>query len=197
MPVCASADGTILHADLDGDGRLDEVRDPEREGTVAVVSDSDDDPWRADLDQVLEWWNSRTSGLEARGTFGDFDGDGYVDLALFFSEPHLGDDPVDNMPVHEVRYGPLARDLSSDRVGPIRIGWGGFVYGVRATDQDGDGRAELQVFQTAGDGAVNHFTGRQDDGGVTVNEETVDFHDRSSWKATDLGWSDFGTCPED
>lgn len=200
MPVCASADGTILRADVDGDGHVDEIRDPEREGTITVVSEEGDPPWWIGLDHALdrqELASLTTSELEARGTFGDFDGDGHVDMALFLSEPHSGDDPVDNMPVHEVRYGPLARDLTSERVGPIRIGWGGFVYGVRASDQDGDGRAELEVFQTAGDGGVDHFTGHQDDGGVSVDREVSGFHALSTWRETEPGWSDFGVCSDE
>ena len=134
--------------------------------------------------------------METRGTIGDFDGDGYVDLALFFSEPYSGDVPVENMPLHEVRYGPLARDLTSERVGPVRIESGAFVYEVRATDQDGDGRAELQVLQTAGDGTVAHLTGSQDDDGVTLaREEEVDNH--PTWQVTEPGWRDFGDCPDE
>src|SRR5699024_8264880 len=113
MPVCANADGTVLRADVDGDGHVDQIRDPEREGTPAVVADGGDSPWRAHLGHALDWEGLQEAmdsdaDLEARGAFGDFDGDGHVDLALFLSEPHLVDDPVENMPVHEVRYGPLA-----------------------------------------------------------------------------------------
>ncbi|MFL1437561.1 hypothetical protein ACJOT0_22390, partial [Nocardiopsis sp. frass2] len=125
---------------------------------------------------------------------GDFDGDGHVDLALFFAAPHRGDDPIEDMPVHEVHFGPLARDLTSGRVGPLRIGFEGFVYGVRAGDRNGDGRAELQVFQTAGDGAVEHYVGYYDDGGITVADESAGFHDRSSWQGTEPGWGDFEAC---
>lgn len=196
MAVCSESEGTVLHADVDGDGHLDEVRDPDREGVITVEGGGD--AWRTDLHDTL----SRLVGIvrvddpdrETRGTLGDFDGDGHVDLALFWSAPHSGDDPVEDMPIHEVHFGPLSRDLTSERVGPLRIDFKGFVYGIRAGDQNGDGRAELQVFQTAGDGGVDQRVGHYDDGGVTVDNETIDFHDTSSWRRTDLGWDDIETC---
>lgn len=87
----------------------------------------------------------------------DVDGDGHVDLALFWSGPTLGDDPVDDMPIHEVHFGPLSRDLTSERVGPLRTDYESFVSEVRAGDLDGDGRAELQAIQYAGDGVYEPF----------------------------------------
>ncbi len=198
LPVCANSEGTVLHADVNGDGHLDEVRDPDREGVITVEGGGDS--WEADLDDALArlgYAGSEDPEREARGTLGDFDGDGYVDLALFFAAPHLGDDPVEDMPVHEVHFGPLAQDLTSERVGPLRIDFKGFVYGVRAADPDGDGRAELQVFQTEGDGAVDHHVGHYRDDGVTVDGESVDSHDRSSWQGTERGWGDFEVCSDE
>ncbi|MEU3306077.1 hypothetical protein ACWGSK_03120 [Nocardiopsis sp. NPDC055551] len=198
MAVCANSEGTVLRADVNGDGHLDEVRDPAREGVITVEGGGDS--WEADLDDALArlgYAGSEDPKREARGTLGDFDGDGYVDLALFFATPHLGDDPVEDMPVHEVHFGPLAQDLTSERVGPLRIDFKGFVYGARAADPDGDGRAELQVFQTEGDGAVDHHVGHYRDDGVTVDGESVDSHDRSSWQGTERGWGDFEVCSDE
>ena len=195
MAVCSESVGTVLRADVDGDGHLDEVRDPNHKGMITVEGGGD--PWQADLHDTL----SRLVGIvrvddpdrETRATLGDFDGDGHVDLALFWSGPTLGDDPVDDMPIHEVHFGPLARDLTSERVGPLRTDYESYVSEVRAGDLDGDGRAELKMIQYAGDGVYEPHIGHYHDGGITV--ELVP-HD-SSLRDSDLGWSDFEPCSDE
>lgn len=131
----------MLRANVDGDGHLDEVRDPDREGVITVEGGGS--PWRTDLDDTLArlgFAGSENPDREARATLGDFDGDDYVDLALFWAGSTLGDDPVGDMPIHEVHFGPLSRDLTGENVGPLRIRHGSFVSEVRTGDQDGDGR---------------------------------------------------------
>ena len=180
----------MLRADVDGDCHLDEVRDPDREGVITVEGGGS--PWRTDLDDTLArlgFAGSENPDREARATLGDFDGDGYVDLTLFWSGPTLGDDPVDDMPIHEVHFGPLSRDLTGENVGPLRIRHGSFVSKVRADDQDGDGRAELRVIRYAGDGVYEHLVGRYHDDGITVARASDD----SNLQDSDPGWGDFET----
>ncbi|MEV7867311.1 hypothetical protein AB0P17_14695 [Streptomyces sp. NPDC088124] len=154
--------------------RLDEIHDPDRSGRGSVLFGRADDRIEVDVGEALGVWQKArgllTSDLETRGTFGDFDGDGYLDLALFRSQEDIGDSPRSNLLVHEVRYGPLARDLSGSRSGTIRVHVSFFVAAVRATDEDQDGRAELHVFQSAGDGGYVEYIGRQKDGGVTLSK---------------------------
>jgi hypothetical protein len=199
MAICA-VDSKTLRADVDADGQLDEVHDQNGDGTSSVVFQRDDHRTTVSVGDARGFWQKLRGApeedMETRGTFGDFDGDGYLDLALFYSQRDEGDTPRDNMVVHEVHYGPLARDLSSDRTGTIRMKHSTFVYGVRATDTNHDGRAELQVFQSGGDGAVSRYIGRQYGGGVSVSHEETDFYGVSDWPELKLGWLDFGACAD-
>lgn len=196
--VCSDTGNTSLTADVDADGRLDEIHDPDRSGKGSVLFSRADDRVEVGVGEALGVWQKArgllTSDLETRGTFGDFDGDGYLDLALFRSQEDSGDNPRSNLLVHEVRYGPLARDLSGSRSGTIRVEVSFFVAAVRATDEDQDGRAELHVFQSAGDGGYVEYIGRQEDGGVTLSEADTGYYGYGDWDELRPGWSDFGTC---
>ncbi|MFJ8754786.1 hypothetical protein ACIREO_36575 [Streptomyces sp. NPDC102441] len=197
MAICA-VDSSTLRADVDADGRLDEIRDPGRDGSSSVVVRGDDHRVTVGVGDARGFWQKLRGApkedMETRGTFGDFDGDGYLDLALFYSQDDAGDSPRDNMVVHEVRYGPLASDLSSDRTGTIRMPSPAFVGGVRATDTDHDGRAELQVFQSTGDGVIARHAGRQHKGGISVSGEEPDSYGNGDWSGFERGWPDFGAC---
>ncbi|MFJ6917290.1 FG-GAP repeat domain-containing protein [Streptomyces sp. NPDC101133] len=196
--VCSDTDNTSLTADVDADGRLDEIHDPDRSGEGSVLFSRADERVEVGVGEALGVWQKArgllTSDLETRGTFGDFDGDGYLDVALFRSQKDIGDSPRSNLLVHEVRYGPLARDLSGSRSGTIRVQVSFFVAAVRATDEDQDGRAELHVFQSAGDGAYREYVGRQQDGGLTLSGADTGYYGRGDWDELQPGWSDFGTC---
>ncbi|NYV78050.1 hypothetical protein, partial [Streptomyces sp. UH6] len=154
---------------------------------------------RVTVDEARGLWQklrgALREGMATRGTFGDFDGDGYLDLALFSSRRDSGDSTNSVMPAHEVRYGPLARDLSGSRTGPIRMPSRSFVEGVRTADADHDGRAELQVFQSGGDGTLSRYVGRQEDGGVSVSRrEVAGYAGDDDWRLPATGWRDFGVC---
>ncbi|MFE6637002.1 FG-GAP repeat domain-containing protein [Streptomyces tendae] len=196
--VCSDTGNTSLTADVDADGRLDEIHDPDRSGEGSVLFGRADDRVEVGVGEALGVWQKvrglLTPDLETRGTFGDFDGDGYLDLALFRSQEDSGDNPRSNLLVHEVRYGPLARDLSGSRSGTIRVRVSFFVAAVRATDEDQDGRAELHVFQSAGDGGYTEYVGRQEDGGLTLSEAGTGYYGHGDWDELQPGWSDFGTC---
>ncbi|MEU2085674.1 hypothetical protein ABZ569_27875 [Streptomyces albus] len=199
MPLCAGADNVSLIADVDGDGQRDEVRDPRRNGTITVVFRDGDERSEVGLDKARGLWEKLRDAVRedmaTRGTVGDFDGDGYVDLALFHSQRDTGDSPSDKMPLHEVRYGPLARDLTGSRTGTIRIARKSFVEQVRATDTDRDGRAELQVYQSEGDGVLLGLTGRQEKGGVTMGEGRLpEDTEKEWWEGAPALWQDFAPC---
>ncbi|MDI6520337.1 hypothetical protein QMA61_29605 [Streptomyces coelicoflavus] len=196
--VCSDADGTTLTADIDADGYLDEVRDPGRSGDATVVFSKATTASEVSVGEGRTRWQKAWSALfpdmETRGAFGDFDDDGYVDVALFHSQEDEGDHNRDNVTVHEVRHGPLARDLSGGRTTDIRMRGGGFVYAARATDENGDGRAELHVFQSSGDGAVQQYTGRYEGEGVILSPAEGGFYGRSDVDELELGWQYFGIC---
>lgn len=198
MAICAS-DSSTLRADVDADGRLDEIRYQDDEGAGAVVFRREADrTTTVGVGEARGFWKKLRGALKedmaTRGAFGDFDGDGYLDLALFSSQRDVGDNPRDNMLVHEVHYGPLARDLSSHRTGTIRMGSPVFVFGAWVTDTDHDGRAELQVVQSGGDGTAARLIGRQQGGGITVSDAEADFYAGADWPDAELGRIDFRAC---
>lgn len=199
MAICA-VDSKSLRADVDADGQLDEIRDQGRDGTSSVVFRRDGHRTTVGVGEARGFWQKLRGApredMATRGTFGDFDGDGFLDLALFYSQRDVGDATQDSMVVHEVHYGPLARDLSSDRTGPIRMGGSAFVFAVRATDTDHDGRAELQVVQSGGDGTTDRHIGRQDGGGLSVSDDETGSDGWSGWSGPKLGWLDFGACAD-
>ncbi|MFI6646619.1 hypothetical protein ACIBI8_03200 [Streptomyces sp. NPDC050529] len=196
MTVCAS-DIATLRADVDADGHLDEIRDRNRDGAGSVVFRRDGHRTTVGVGDARGFWpklrGAPKEDMVTRGTFGDFDGDGYLDLALVYSQHDAGDSTRDNMLVHEVRYGPLARDLSGDRTGTIRTGSQAFVYAVWVTDTDHDGRSELQVLQSGGDGMTGRHIGRQHDGGISVGGEEFRGPDRPG---TELGRLAFRACAD-
>ncbi|MFJ9174496.1 hypothetical protein [Streptomyces sp. NPDC102360] len=199
MAICTTLDTSVMRADVDGDGHLDEINDPVHDGVTSVVfSDGD----KADVGDARGTWaklrGTNLDDMATRGTIGDFDGDGYVDLALFYSQDDIGDSPQEAMLVHEVHYGPLARDLTSERTGNIRIRSKTYVDGVRASDQDHDGRAELLIVQSTGDGTSAMRSGVQEDGGISVadkvSDDETDFTTAGDWPPAAHGWQDFKDC---
>ncbi|MFF1919152.1 hypothetical protein ACFVW8_01050 [Streptomyces sp. NPDC058221] len=197
MAICAFG-RTTLRADVDADGHLDEIRDLNRGGVGSVTFQRDDHRTTVGTGAALGFWQklrgAPKEGMATRGTFGDFDGDGYLDLAFFYSRRDSGDNPQEDMLVHEVRYGPLARDLSSDRTGTIRMRQSTFVFGVWVTDTDHDGRSELQVLQSAGDGMAVRHVGRQSGGGISVSDEEADTYAGPDWPGAELGPLGFPAC---
>ncbi|MFE2579178.1 FG-GAP repeat domain-containing protein [Streptomyces sp. NPDC059378] len=195
MAICAP-DGYTLRADVDADGRLDEIN----ASTGSVFFRGDGHRTVGEVDDALGFWQmlrgSWREGMKTRGAFGDFDGDGYLDLAVFYSQENNGDTPMHNMVVHEVHYGPLARDLSSGRTGTIHMWSSSFVYEVRALDANHDGPAELQVFQSKGDGAVVRLAGRQDRGGVSVSREETGLYGESDFPSLDPDALGYGACAD-
>ncbi|XKK39444.1 VCBS repeat-containing protein [Nocardiopsis sp. ARC36] len=98
----------------------------------------------------------------------DFDGDGWLDLAIAASEEITGDSPG-RSPVTELRMGPIS-------------GWGRgqethsllevHMRGLRAVDYDGNNRPDLALHGYEGDGsyAVRGYEGDQEEGLSYRNE---------------------------
>ncbi|MFF3494672.1 hypothetical protein ACFYWS_25335 [Streptomyces sp. NPDC002795] len=101
MEICA-LNNTTLRADVDADGHQDEIYDKTREGDPLVTFGGGD---TVRVEKARWFWQKFrgvwVDDMETRGTFGDFDGDGYIDLALFYSQHDTGDSPEDNMITHE------------------------------------------------------------------------------------------------
>ncbi|MZD05254.1 VCBS repeat-containing protein [Streptomyces sp. SID5785] len=186
---CATDGGTVLRADVDGDGRTDTVTDPGRDSSRTTVAFHDGPTVKPGAVRAPK-------GLQSAVTFGDFDGDGHLDMAVAAGTPDAVDDPAgDAQKVHEVVWGPLGQDLKGEEVSSIKLAGNLFVYRLRASDTDHDGTAELSVFQTQGDGQVARFPtvfhGRDADAGRNGDNA----YDLPHWpERYKPGWADLGTC---
>ncbi|MYQ56787.1 VCBS repeat-containing protein [Streptomyces sp. SID4926] len=191
---CASADGTVLHADIDGDGRADTVTDSGRDSHEVRVTFGGG--------KTLAPNDLAPKGEEigSASTFGDFDGDGHIDMALVAGAQDDSDDPLERTGrVQQIRFGPLHHDLSGEATERIRFREDLFNEGLRASDTNHDKTAELSVFQTGGDGQVNRLPVRMSDRTPTAGEQPLsEGYDKAHWfKRYEPGWADFGTCGGD
>ncbi|MZD07969.1 hypothetical protein GTW43_26450 [Streptomyces sp. SID5785] len=191
--ICVSDENTV-RADIDGDGRTDTVDGAWGRGRYTVrFADGDT---AVPKDALSRWQRTKDvlhSGLQVRAVFGDWDGDHRLDMALFRSQPDDGDMPNDALAVHEVHYGPLSHDLTSDRTGPVRMSSQSFVEGGTATRADAAGKQRLRLEQSAGDGATGLHPGTQDRGGITVDQGgTSPWNPAPTWQRT--ARTDFTRC---
>ncbi|MFI5662457.1 FG-GAP repeat domain-containing protein [Streptomyces sp. NPDC051684] len=192
---CAGERGTVLHADVDGDGRADVVTDPGRDSSRTRVAFGGGKTVRPG---ALVAPNG--SGLAAASTFADFDGDGHLDMAVAAGRRDTTDDPAASAGrVQEIRFGPLGADLKGASRTRIAFDDDLFVWGLRASDADHDGRADLAVFRTAGDGQVARYDVTFDRRRARTGQQDGDnAYDVPHWpQRYKPGWSDFGTCTGD
>ncbi|MYT68158.1 VCBS repeat-containing protein [Streptomyces sp. SID8367] len=188
---CATLHGTLLHTDVDGDGMADTVSDPNRRSDRTSVTFADGTGITPGARAA-----PKGSGLEAVSTFGDFDGDGHLDMAIAAGTPDTVDDPApDAGRVHQVIWGPLGKHLDGKATSQITLASGQFVHGLRSSDGDHDGRAELSVFQNGGDGTVNRYPAVFQGRTVKAVKADGNLYDLAHWpKKFKPGWADVGTC---
>jgi hypothetical protein len=205
QPICASSDGRTLYADVDGDGVVDEVHDSkERDGRTVVTFEG---PGNNQVRHSV--WSLVTTEAERkkahaspeegfRAAFGDFDDDGRVDMAVTYTARDTSDSPVDSASMHEVRWGPLGRDLKGKSRGSIRMSHGYYIDGLRAVagnqQPPNPASARLLIHQTTGDGVFETYQGQTLGHDLVVPDEPLPRW-RQEFAEQKDGWTDLGECP--
>ncbi|MFF4570994.1 FG-GAP repeat domain-containing protein [Streptomyces sp. NPDC001410] len=207
QPICASSDGRTLYADVDGDGVVDEVHDSkDRDGrTVVMFEGPGNKQVRHFVWSIVTTAEGRAKAHASpaegfRAAFGDFDNDGRVDMAVTYTARDEGDDPVDSVSMHEVRWGPLGRDLKGKSRGSIRMRHGYYIDGLRAVAGNqhsasaNPASARLLIHQTTGDGAFETYQGQKLGHDLVVPDEPLPRWGQEFAEQKD-GWTDLGECP--
>lgn len=153
-----------LIADVDNDGHLDRITGTEGVGTDLRISFGEESGFaepRTPSDLLGIGLRDRDEE-EVVAAVADFDGDGWLDLAVGATAPVGGDDPVPSR-VTELRLGPF----SSHGVGQRTSGLdSGTTFGLRVVDYNDDEHPDLSSFFYDGDGVyeVRGLLGGVDDG---------------------------------
>lgn len=205
-PICALSDGRTLYADVDGDGVVDEVSDSQdRDGRTVVTFEGPGDKrvqhpvWAVATTARGRERTHTPPEVGFRAAFGDFDGDGRVDMAVTYSAPDTSDSPVDSASMLEVRWGPLGRDLRGRSRGSIRMSHGFYIDGLRAVggapQSAGADRASarLLVHQSTGDGVFETYRGQRRGHDLVVPDEPLPRWSEEFAEQKD-GWADMGQC---
>ncbi|WP_408056077.1 hypothetical protein [Streptomyces luteolifulvus] len=192
---------------MDGDGVVDEVHDSkDRDGrTVVTFEGPGNKQVRHSVSSIVTTAAGRTKARASpeegfRAAFGDFDNDGRVDMAVTYTARDEGDDPVDSMSQHEVRWGPLGRDLKGKSRGSIRMSQGYYIDGLRAVAGNqhsasaNPAPARLLIHQTTGDGAFETYQGQKLGHDLVVPDEPLNRWGQAFAEQKD-GWADLGECP--
>jgi hypothetical protein len=205
QPICASADGRTLYADVDGDGVVDEVPDSkDRDGRTLVTFEGPGNKQvRHSVWSIVTTAKGRAKAHASpeegfRAAFGDFDNDGRVDMAVTYTALDEIDDPVDSASMHEVHWGPLGRDLKGKSRGSIRMSHGYYIDGLRAVGGNqhsvNPASARLLIHQTTGDGAFETYQGQKLGHDLVVPDEPLPRWGQEFAEQKD-GWADLGECP--
>ena len=167
---CLDSEGRLA-ADVDADGRLDHVTGFDGAGAgLRIFFGGRSDP-RTPRDLLGERGSEED---EVMAAVADFDGDGWLDLAIASTGPVRGDDPVPS-PVTELRPGPFSDRGVGQRTVELDLRT---TFGLRVVDYNGDEHPDLASFVYAGDGVyeVDGLLGGVGDGLSGRDPELLD-HD--------------------
>ena len=156
----------MVGGDLDGDGRSDLVVGAEIEDGVGVFSDGKVFVYPGEASDpvlpALPRWTLENPGRQEQGYFGnalaigDFDGDGYADLAVAARQQ----DAIGRVFVYRGGPAGVASPPSATLDDPVITSNAGFGYALAAGDFDGDGYADLAVAAAFEAGTAGPSVGR-------------------------------------
>ncbi|MEE2040855.1 VCBS repeat-containing protein [Nocardiopsis sp. CT-R113] len=137
-----------LIADVDNDGHLDRITGTKSIGTDLAIAFGEESGFAEPRTTGLLLGSSREEGEEVMAAVADFDGDGWLDLAIAATGPVAGDDPVPSR-VAELRLGPFSDRGTGQRTDELDLGT---TFGLRVVDFDDDEHPDLASYYYDGDG---------------------------------------------
>jgi hypothetical protein len=147
FPPCSDINGRLI-ADVDNDGHPDRISGTEGIGTDLAIAFGEESGFAEPRTTGVLLGSSREEGEEVMAAVADFDGDGWLDLAIAATAPVGGDDPVPSR-VAELRLGPFSDRGTGQRTDELDLGT---TFGLRVVDFDDDEHPDLASYRYEGDG---------------------------------------------
>lgn len=147
FPPCWDSAGRLI-ADVDNDGHLDRITGTEGTGTDLAISFGGESGFAEPRTPGDLLGSSRQGDEQVVAAVADFDGDGWLDLAIAATTTSGGDDPTPPR-VAELRLGPFSDRGSGQRTAELDLGT---TSGLRVVDFDDDEHPDLASYYYEGDG---------------------------------------------
>ncbi|WP_223839005.1 FG-GAP repeat domain-containing protein [Nocardiopsis deserti] len=171
FPPCWDAAGRLT-ADVDNDGRLDRITGTQGVGADLGISFGGESGFAEPrTPQDLLGSSPEEEEEEVKAAVADFDGDGWLDLAIAAATLTGGDDVVPPR-VSELRLGPFSEQGAGQRTVGLDLQ---STVGLRVVDFGEDAHPDLASYYYDGDGVyemLGMLGGAEDGLGGRVNHET-------------------------
>ncbi|NYH55146.1 hypothetical protein HNR06_004735 [Nocardiopsis arvandica] len=158
---------------MNNDGHLDRITGTEGTGTDLGISFGGESGFAEPRTPGDLLGSSREGDEQVTAAVADFDGDGWLDLAIAAAAPVRGDDPVPPR-VAELRLGPFSDRGAGQRTDELDLGT---TSGLRVVDFDDDEHPDLASYYYDGDGVygMGALLGGVEDGLSDQVERFSDF----------------------
>lgn len=147
FPPCLDSTGRLI-ADVNNDGHLDRITGTEGIGTDLSISFGGEAGFGKPRTPDDLLGSSGKRGEQVVAAVADFNGDGWLDLAIASAAHVLGDDPVPPS-VGELRLGPFSDRGTGQRTDELDLQ---ATSGLRVVDFDDDEHPDLASYYYDGDG---------------------------------------------